>query len=155
PEPWDTQGAHTPHSPAKGQVSLAVPDPAAPRYNPRMKNGFAAELKRLGPGSSSAPVSLARAWAYCGRLARTHYENFSVASLLLPRGLVRPSHSVYAFCRWADDLADGAGGGSEALALLRWGRSELLACYDGHPRHPVLIALRETIRRFRIPPQPF
>jgi squalene synthase HpnC len=88
-------------------------------------------------------------------LTRGHYENFTVASLLLPRRLLRHFHAVYAYCRWADDLADEAGGGATALGLLRWWREELLRCYDGAPCHPVFVALRETIARFSIPPQPF
>jgi squalene synthase HpnC len=120
-----------------------------------MHNGFAAELARHGPSSRSAPMRLAQARSYCAHLARTHYENFSVATLLLPRWLLRHFHAVYAYCRWADDLADEAGGGEYALSLLRWWREELAACYDGKPRHPVMVALRDTIRRFEIPPQPF
>src|SRR5438105_12236244 len=46
----------------------------------RMSNGFAQELARLGPGRPIGEWSLARARGYCGRLARIHYENFSVAS---------------------------------------------------------------------------
>jgi squalene synthase HpnC len=120
-----------------------------------MHHGFAAELACFGPARDYAPLSPARARAYCSRLATTHYENFTVASLLLPRRLLRHFHAVYAYCRWADDLADEAGGGAEALVLLQWWREELLHCYDGEPRHPVMIALRETIQRFSIPPRPF
>src|SRR5262245_56123630 len=120
-----------------------------------MENGFAAHLARFGPDSRHPPLSLSQAHAYCTRLARGHYENFHVASLLLPRRLQRPFHTVYAYCRWADDLADEVGGGQRALDLLRWWREELLACYHGTPRHPVLLALRGTIRRFRIPQEPF
>ena len=120
-----------------------------------MHNGFARELSRFGPQRRHAPVGLAQARSYCSRLARTHYENFTVASLLLPRRLLRHFHNVYAYCRWADDLADEAGGGSQALALLRWWREELVRCYDGEPRHPVMVALRETIERFGIPQRPF
>src|SRR5689334_16628244 len=122
---------------------------------PHTYNGFAIELARLGPGVPYPPVGRAEAQAYCTRLARTHYENFTVPSLLLPRHLLRHFHAVYAYCRWADDLADEVGGGSRALNLLRWWREELLRCYDGRPRHPVMIALRDTIRRFDIPPKPF
>jgi squalene synthase HpnC len=68
---------------------------------------------------------------------------------------LRHFHAVYAYCRWADDLADEAGGGDRALALLTWWRGELLACYDGKATHPVFVALRETVRLFGIPPQPF
>jgi squalene synthase HpnC len=120
-----------------------------------MKNGFAADLSRFGPARSYSPPSLATSRRYCGRLAGAHYENFTVASLLLPRRLRRHFHAVYAYCRWADDLADEVGQGTEALALLRWWREELMRCYDGRPHHPVMVALQETIRQFRIPPRPF
>ncbi len=120
-----------------------------------MRNGFAAELQRYGPERAYRPVPLGEAQVYCSRLARAHYENFTVASLLLPRRLLRHFHTVYAYCRWADDLADEAGGGQRALDLLRWWREELLRSYDGTPRHPVMVALRETVRRFDIPQRPF
>jgi squalene synthase HpnC len=100
-------------------------------------------------------VSLATARAYCRHVATTHYENFTVASVLLPRRLVRHFHAVYAYCRWSDDLADETSGGEDALRLIGWWRDELLTCYAGGPRHPVMIALRETVRRFAIPPDPF
>src|SRR5688572_147970 len=117
-----------------------------------MHNGFTLELTRWGPRASYGDISRAQAQAYCARLARTHYENFSVATLLLPRRLLPHFHAVYAYCRWADDLGDETGGGQRALNLLSWWREELLRAYDGKPRHPVMIALRETIERFHIPP---
>jgi squalene synthase HpnC len=120
-----------------------------------MDRVFAADLARFGPGSGGRRLRLAEAQAYCSRLARSHYENFSVATLLLPRRLVRHFHNVYAYCRWADDLADETGGGRRALELLRWWRQELLRCYDGRPTHPVMVALQPTIAQFGIPPQPF
>jgi squalene synthase HpnC len=122
---------------------------------PAMDNGFAKELAHLGPSGTYRPFTARAARAYCARLARTHYENFSVASLLLPRRLLPHFQAVYAYCRWADDLADEVGNGPQALKLLRWWREELLRCYDGRARHPVMVALRETIDRFRIPPKPF
>jgi squalene synthase HpnC len=120
-----------------------------------MHNGFVAELARHGPQSARAPMPLAEARSYCARLARSHYENFSVASLLLPRRLLKHFHAVYAYCRWADDLADEVGGGTHALSLLRWWRAELDACFAGKARHPVMVALQDTIHRFHIPPKPF
>jgi squalene synthase HpnC len=120
-----------------------------------MHNGFDLELQRWGPDAHPAAPSRGQARAYCANLARTHYENFSVASLLLPRRLVPHFHHIYAYCRWADDLGDETGGGQRALDLLAWWRDELRRCYDGSPRHPVMVALRETITRFAIPPQPF
>lgn len=120
-----------------------------------MQHGFAVELKRLGPGAAMPRYSIGQARAYCQRLAQTHYENFSVATLLLPRRLIQHFHNVYAYCRWADDLGDETAGGEVALQLLAWWRAELLRCYDGTPRHPVMVALQQTIDRFSIPAQPF
>jgi squalene synthase HpnC len=120
-----------------------------------MEKGFAQELARYGPTTRRQRPSQAEAQMYCSQLARTHYENFSVASLLLPRPLQRHFHTVYAWCRWADDLGDEVGGGEKALELLAWWRRELLACYDGTPSHPVTVALADTVRRFGIPPKPF
>ena len=117
---------------------------------------FAAELREYGPGSPRANAyGLSAARVYCARVARTHYENFAVASVLLPRRLAPHFHAVYAYCRWADDLADETPDGGDALRLLDWWRGELLAMYAGRPRHPVTIALREAVRRFDIPPEPF
>ena len=48
---------------------------------------------------------LAEAYAACQRLTRGHYENFPVASLLLPRRLRQPIEAIYRFARGADDLA--------------------------------------------------
>lgn len=120
-----------------------------------MSSAFLAELARFGPERAYASPSRADAEVYCSRLARSHYENFTVASVLLPRHLLRHFHAIYAYCRWADDLADEAGGGAQALSLLGWWRKELLDCYQGRVHHPVFVALRDTINNFNIPPQPF
>jgi squalene synthase HpnC len=90
---------------------------------------------------------------YCQRLARNHYENFTVGSWLLPRALRRHVYAVYAFCRHVDDLGDEAPG--DRLRLLDDWQAELERCYDSTPSHPVFVALQETIRRFAITPQPF
>ena len=120
-----------------------------------MNNGFSRELARFGPGCSFPVADISQARSYCTRLARRHYENFTVASLLLPRRLLPHFHAVYAYCRWADDLGDETGGGPKALALLCWWREELLRCYQNKVHHPVMVALHETIMQFHIPPQPF
>jgi len=99
--------------------------------------------------------SLAEARSYCQRLAESHYENFHVVSRFLPKALRPHFHSIYAYCRISDDLGDEVGDRSVALALLDlWGR-ELDACYEGRARHPVFVALAETIRACAIPRQPF
>ncbi len=120
-----------------------------------MKWIFATHLARYGPDSTSPPPTLAQARQYVRLVTRVHYENFSVASVLLPARLRPHFHAVYAYCRWADDLADESGGGPEALRLLAWWRGQLLACYEGKATHPVFLALRETIEAFGIPPEPF
>jgi squalene synthase HpnC len=118
-----------------------------------MKPWFAEALGRYGPTSAYRTPSLAEAQSFCRRLATSHYENFSVATFLLPRRLVPHFHAIYAYCRWADDLGDETG--DQAVALLRWWREELLKAYAGEPRHPILVALMPTVRRFDIPAKPF
>ena len=99
--------------------------------------------------------ALAEARAYCQRLARSHYENFSVASWFLPERLRQHFFNVYAYCRISDDLGDEVGDAAASLQLLDQWEAELNACYDGHPRHPVFVALAETVREFEIPKQEF
>jgi squalene synthase HpnC len=99
--------------------------------------------------------SPAEARAYTSRLARSHYENFTVVSWFLPRELRQDMYNVYAYCRWSDDLGDEIADPELAGRALDWWREELTACYADRPRHPVFVALRETIRRFDIPPEPF
>src|SRR5215469_14690142 len=85
---------------------------------------------------------------YTRWLATHHYENFNVASWLLPKELHQHFYNLYAYCRWADDLGDEVPDGVRALELLDAWESELVLGYSGErgPSHPVLIALRETIR---------
>ncbi len=104
---------------------------------------------------STEVLSLAEAEVYCATLARTHHENFPVVSWLLPKRLHQHFYNVYAFCRWADDLGDEVGDTALALELLTWWRGELSDCYAGQVRHPVFVALRQTIQQFTIPPEPF
>jgi squalene synthase HpnC len=99
--------------------------------------------------------SLEEARLYCRQLAESHYENFHVASWFLPKALRPHFHAIYAYCRISDDLADEVGNAAQSLALLDlWGR-ELDACYEGRARHPVFVALGETIRACSIPKEPF
>ncbi len=118
---------------------------------------FADDLKRFGPqAASQPPLSLAQARHYCRTLCRQHYENFSVASLLLPRTLRQHIANIYAYCRWADDLADEIHDPQQSLDLLDWWQSELDHCYRGQKAcHPVFVALRETIEQYEIPQKPF
>lgn len=109
--------------------------------------------------------SLAAAQAYCRQLSRKHYENFTVAGWLTPAELRQPIADIYAFCRWADDLADELPGGPAArLAALDWWQAQLAACWQPWPSrapatasfvHPVFLALRATRERFDLDIEPF
>jgi squalene synthase HpnC len=99
--------------------------------------------------------SLEEARAYCQRLATTHYENFSVATWFLPKRLRQHFYNIYAYCRISDDLGDEVGDPGLSLRLLDQWEKELGACYSGTPRHPVFVALAETVGQFEIPSQEF
>ena len=137
--------------------------------------------------SSAIPTTwtIEAARQYCQRLARSHYENFTVGSWLVPRDKLRHIYAVYAFCRTVDDLGDEAtldgrdspspvvntvsllaarlegstdGFGNDRayrLALLDLWQAELDSCYQGRPTHPVMVALRESIEAFDLPQEPF
>ena len=111
---------------------------------------FESELARLGPGQPPGAWSPSQAAAYCRLWARRSYENFTVASWLLPRRLRQDFYNVYAYCRWADNLADELGDPAESLRLLDWWQQQLALCYSGRPVHPVLLALQQTIHRHQL-----
>jgi squalene synthase HpnC len=122
------------------------------------------EISSTLPGWSSLPreyaipeeaPSQAEAQEYCRRLARSHYENFSVATWFLPERLRQDFFNVYAYCRISDDLGDEVGDARASLSLLDQWEAELDACYGGNPRHPVFVALAETVRKCEIPKQTF
>jgi squalene synthase HpnC len=112
------------------------------------------ELHVFGPERCRA-LPLPEAQRYCRRLARGHYENFSVLSPLVPRHLRDDYAALYAFCRFADDLGDEAGAPARCAELLGWWREELNECFAGRPRHPVFVALCPVIERHRLPIRPF
>lgn len=112
------------------------------------------EIARNLPRERCSAIEAQR---YTRWLATHHYENFNVVSWLLPRRLHQDFYNVYAYCRWSDDLGDEVPGPTRALHLLDAWEGELLAIETPGlgPAHPVLIALRETIRAKRIPLKPF
>ncbi|AMV37593.1 squalene synthase HpnC [Planctomyces sp. SH-PL62] len=115
---------------------------------------FETDLRRFGPPARET-ASRRDALDYCARLTASHYENFSVVTWLTPREHRPAFQSIYAFCRWSDDLADEVGDPARSLELLAWWRGELDAMFEGRARHPVMIALGETVDRYGIPPGPF
>ncbi len=107
----------------------------------------------LAPLPSSLAPAAAR--AFCRAVASRHYENFTVATLLVPRRLRQHLANVYTFARWADDLADEAASPAEATAALADWRQRLEACFAGRPDHPVFVALAETVTETGLSMQPF
>ncbi len=110
----------------------------------------------LAPADSlSSAHSLGEAREFCARLARRHYENFPVASWLMP-ARVRPAvQAIYAFARIADDFADEeAHEGRRTERLDEWQRM-LDGCFRGEAIHPVFVSLRDAIETFALPRQPF
>ena len=103
------------------------------------------------------------AFDYCKQLAKSHYENFHVASFFLPKSLRRPFHIVYAYCRCSDDIADEHDGSPEArqtaLQRLEDWQKQLDLCFEqveaNEETHPVFIALRSIAREYKLPKEPF
>src|ERR1051326_5219306 len=87
------------------------------------------------------------AYAECRRLATSHYENFPVASWLVPRDKREALAVIYAFARCADDFADEPGVQGRLAALADW-RCRLDRCLEDAPEDPVFIALADVIERF-------
>ena len=86
-----------------------------------------------------------------------HYENFPVASILLPRRLRRPVGLIYTFARQADDFADeGDLEPAQRLALLDGFRAELDRIKDGKtPETPLFQDLAPMIAQYRLPLEAF
>ena len=112
------------------------------------------EIARNLPPEGCAPEEAER---YTRWLATHHYENFNVVSWLLPRRLHQHFYNVYAYCRWSDDLGDEVRSPARCLELLDAWEEELRGAYQPGqgPKHPVLIALRNTVRYKDIPIEPF
>lgn len=92
---------------------------------------------------------LREAYDACEALAQSHYENFPVASKLLPSRLRPHVAAVYAFARTADDFADEPGyERDERLRLLNDWRRRL---HDRDDRSKEFLALHDTIDRFSLP----
>lgn len=98
---------------------------------------------------------LANSRKECKRIATSHYENFLVASVLLPRPLRQPFFDVYAFCRTGDDLADESPDTQTALDGIADYRVQIQRIYEGDPVSGIFVALAETIRELSLPRKPF
>lgn len=110
------------------------------------------------PSTPPAPTEPLRRYAarrHTRRLALSHYENFTVVSLALPRRLRQDFFNIYAYCRHADDLADEIADPAESLRQLAALRLDVHRMYQGRPQRSILVALADTVRRYDIPIDPF
>lgn len=101
-------------------------------------------------------TELEQAYAFCLGMAKTHYENFPVASIFLPKKLRQPIAAIYAFARRADDVADeGDATQSERLKQLNHYSDYLQqinnSSYTGEDA--IFIALQDSVRQFDLPIQ--
>ena len=108
----------------------------------------------------SRSYTVPEAFAYCEGMARAHYENFPVGSLLVPKARRKHVYSIYAFARTADDFADegyDSGEWTEArrLAALTDWEHKLDESFAGRAEHPVFVALAATAAELKLPVQLF
>lgn len=98
-----------------------------------------------------------QAYHWCRQLAQSHYENFPVASFLLPRRQRDPVAAIYAFARSADDIADE--GDASTASRLQQLEDMALALraitQDVPPEQPLYIALADSIQRYTLPVELF
>src|SRR5215471_12961815 len=142
----DTQPSTGPFEPVTETAAQSRPAPSALVGWSRLPASYAIPV---------TPPSLAEARQYCARLARSHYENFSVVAVFLTNNLRQHFFNVYAYCRISDDLGDEVGDTGASLELLDQWQRELDACYEAAPKHPVFVALAQTVRQFEIPKHEF
>lgn len=113
--------------------------------------------------ASNRRYTIDEAFSYCAALTQSHYENFPVASLLLPAEKRPYLQAIYAFARAADDFADeGIHPAKDRLRLLENWEKQLDECAlpsaaaaSETPHNPVFVALGETIRRLGLTTEPF
>jgi phytoene synthase len=114
----------------------------------------------LKPGltlsSEPAPETsyLDECYRHCRDIARANSKTFYLSSLFLSSEKRRAVWAVYAFCRTADDIVDGATPAAERLGAIDYWERALLAAYSGHADDRIMVALFDAVERFDIPLQP-
>lgn len=130
-------------------MSVSVGPPARPGLSRE------ARTEPLGPVPPAVDAATLEAdFRYVRELTHNRGANFSVGFRFLPHRKRRAVYAAYAFCRWADDLADEAGISDPLEALDEWER-ELVLTYRGQPTHPVSRALAAALQEFPIPQRAF
>ena len=103
--------------------------------------------------SSDSSISVKAAYQHCLKIARSHYENFPVASWILPRRMRKPIAAIYAFARMADDIADeGDLDDNSRIAQLDAMAEQLDLIASGNtPDDAIYIALADAIHKHNLP----
>ena len=105
--------------------------------------------------SLASRPELIEAYRHCENITRRSGSSFTAAFWLLSAEKRRAMHALYAFCRFADDIADDPSlDGNRESILGRW-REELAAVYDGKPATQIGVALADSVRRYELPVEPF
>lgn len=99
--------------------------------------------------------TLAQSRRLCRSIAKSHYENFLVATVFLPAEMRQPFHDVYAFCRTADDIADESASSGDALAGLDHYERTLDRIERGLPVTGIFVALADTVSAYGLSLAPF
>ena len=106
------------------------------------------------PSLPSESGSIERSYRRCREITRAGSRTFYLASLFLPAHKRRAVWAIYAFCRTADDIADTADPAEVRVAKLDDWQRELVAAFSGRPRHPLMMAVADTARRYGVSIQP-
>jgi phytoene synthase len=103
------------------------------------------------PATGEPILALDACYRHCGEIARAHSKSFYLSSRFLPFAKRRAVWAVYAFCRTADDLADGDGPAGERLAAIDAWEAELRAAYAGSANDPIFVAFADAVARYDVP----
>ena len=106
----------------------------------------------------SSNTSLENAYKICQETSKKHYENFPVASLIIPKKIRKHFYSIYAFARYADDIADNKSDLNKATRIRVLANLKYFIEYlndEGIVQYPILLALRNTINEMQLPIKPF
>jgi len=102
---------------------------------------------------------LQEAYEYCRFITKEQAKNFYWAFITLPKERRQAIYAAYAFLRECDDISDSNHTKEEKLRLLQEQRKRFQQCYkgelQGQEQDPVLLALRDVIKRYQIPPEYF
>jgi phytoene synthase len=102
----------------------------------------------------ASELAIRASYRACREIARVHSKTFYLSSLFLSPAQRRAVWAVYAFCRTADDIADGIAPARERLIAIDAWERELVAAFAGRATDAIFVAFADAAHRFAIPIQP-